>query len=168
MCREHRTESVPESSASGTGRVTSGSPPSAAPRDASAAGRCRLHCPCKPAEARRAVEWAVADRCRATGTSCDRESVADALLVASELTTNAILHGGGITDFRVDVEEPGVRVSVSDRSDALPVTEEPVDPHGRWRVGGHGWPIVCRLARDVRVTGLASGGKCITAVVPLS
>jgi anti-sigma regulatory factor (Ser/Thr protein kinase) len=110
----------------------------------------------------------VADRCRATGTSCDRESVADALLVASELTTNAILHGGGVTDFRVDVEEPGVRVSVSDRSDAFPVTEEPVDPHGRWRVGGRGWPIVCRLARDVRITGLASGGKCITAVVPLS
>jgi len=48
------------------------------------------------------------------------------------------------------------------------VTEEPVDPRGRRRIGGLGWPIVCRLARDVRVTGLPSGGKCITAVVPLS
>jgi anti-sigma regulatory factor (Ser/Thr protein kinase) len=59
-------------------------------------------------------------------------------------------------------------VSVSDRCDQLPVVSEPVDPHGRRRVGGHGWPIVCRLARDVRVTDLPSGGKCITAVVPLS
>ncbi|MFF5497233.1 ATP-binding protein [Streptomyces aquilus] len=168
MCREHRTPSAPDSSVPGTGRVTSGNPPSTPLREPAAADHGRPHCPCKPAEARRAVERAVADRCRATGASCDRESVADALLVASELTTNAILHGGGVTDFRVDVEEPGVRVSVSDRSDALPVTEEPVDPHGRWRVGGHGWPIVCRLARDVRITGLASGGKCITAVVPLS
>ncbi|MDN3024375.1 ATP-binding protein [Streptomyces sp. S.PB5] len=124
--------------------------------------------PCRPAEARRAVERAVAERCRATHTSCGREALADALLVASELTTNAILHGGGVTDFRVDVVEPGVRVSVSDRSDELPVAQEPVDGHGRRRVGGLGWPIVCRLARDVRVTDLPSGGKCITAVVPLS
>ncbi|MFD3837894.1 ATP-binding protein [Streptomyces sp. NPDC058642] len=124
--------------------------------------------PCQPAEARRAVERAVAERCRATHTSCDREALGDALLVASELTTNAILHGGGVTDFRVDVGEPGVRVSVSDRSDAFPVAREPFDPRGRRRVGGLGWPIICRLARDVRVTDLPSGGKCITAVVPLS
>jgi anti-sigma regulatory factor (Ser/Thr protein kinase) len=139
MCEKHRTESVE-----------------------------RYRRPCKPAEARRAVEHAVAERCRATHTTCDHEALADALLVASELTTNAILHGGGVTDFRVDVVEPGVRVSVSDRSDRLPVVEEPVDAHGRRRVGGLGWPIVCRLARDVRVTDLPSGGKCITAVVPLS
>jgi anti-sigma regulatory factor (Ser/Thr protein kinase) len=57
---------------------------------------------------------------------------------------------------------------VSDRSDALPVTVPRTDPHGRMRHGGHGWPIVCRLARDVRVYGLPSGGKRITAVVPVS
>ncbi|WP_329331997.1 ATP-binding protein [Streptomyces sp. NBC_00663] len=161
MCREHRTESAPKPS------VSAGTPP-ASVHEPSAVGRCRLRCPCRPADARRAVERAVDARCRATGTACDQESVADALLVASELTTNAILHGGGITDFRVDLVEPGVRVSVSDRSDALPVSAEPVDLHGRRRIGGLGWPIVCRLARDVRVTGLPSGGKCITAVVPLS
>ena len=124
--------------------------------------------PCKPAEARRAVERAVAERCRATHTRCDTEALSDALLVVSELTTNAILHGGGVTDFQVDVDGPGVRVSVSDRSDALPVTMPRTDPHGRLRHGGHGWPIVCRLSRDVRVSDLPAGGKCITAVVPLS
>ncbi|MDH6572547.1 anti-sigma regulatory factor (Ser/Thr protein kinase) [Streptomyces sp. SAI-117] len=110
----------------------------------------------------------MSERCRATHTPCDAQALSDALLVASELTTNAILHGGGITDFHVTVEGRGVCVSVSDRSTALPVAREPVDPHGRWRPGGHGWPIVCRLARDVRVTDLPTGGKRITAVVPLS
>ncbi|MFJ9152195.1 ATP-binding protein [Streptomyces sp. NPDC102270] len=147
MCDEHRTEAAPEL-------------PVARPRV-----RPR---PRRPAEARRAVERAVSERCRATHTSCDAQALSDALLVASELTTNAILHGGGVTDFRVTVEGRGVSVSVSDRSAALPVAKAPMDPQGRWHPGGHGWPIVCRLARDVRVTDLPSGGKCITAVVPLS
>ncbi|KOU69232.1 ATPase [Streptomyces sp. MMG1533] len=148
MCEEHRTEYALEPSLA----VDQGGQPR----------------PCKPAEARRAVERAVTERCRATRTRCDEGALSDAVLVASELTTNAILHGGGITDFHVDVVGPGVRVSVSDRSDELPVVHAPVDPNGRRRVGGHGWPIVCRLSRDVRVADLPAGGKCITAVVPLS
>jgi anti-sigma regulatory factor (Ser/Thr protein kinase) len=123
--------------------------------------------PCAPAEARRAVERAVAERCRATRSRCDRDALSDALLVTSELASNALLHGGGITDFHVDVVGPDVRVSVSDRSDRLPAASRPGGRDGR-RPGGHGWPIVCRLARDVRVTGLPGGGKCITAVVPLT
>ncbi|MFF8669870.1 ATP-binding protein [Streptomyces sp. NPDC015242] len=144
MCEEHMIESVFE-------------PPGAS--------RAR---PCQPAEARRAVERAVAERCRATRTPCDANALSDALLVASELTTNAILHGGGVTDFHVDVDGPGLRVSVSDRSDQLPVAVPRTDPQGRIRHGGHGWPIVCRLARDIRVSDLPTGGKRITAVVPLS
>lgn len=121
----------------------------------------------RPAELRRAVEDAVAERCRSTHTPCAPEALVDALLVASELATNAMLHGGGITDFRIEVSEPGVRVSVSDRSDAFPRRLEPFDERGRRRVGGFGWPLVLRLARDVRITGLPYGGKCVTAVVPL-
>ncbi|GAB2888176.1 ATPase [Streptomyces deserti] len=147
MCEEHMTESVFE------------------PPGADRPGQPQR--PCKPAEARRAVERAVRERCRATRTPCDADALSDALLVASELTTNAMLHGGGVTDFRVDVVGPGVRVSVSDRSDRLPVAVPRTDRHGRWRHGGHGWPIVCRLSRDVRVSDLPTGGKCITAVVPL-
>jgi anti-sigma regulatory factor (Ser/Thr protein kinase) len=113
------------------------------------------------------VESAVAARCRATHRPCDTDAVSDAVLVASELTTNALLHGGGITDFRVDVVGPGIRVSVSDRSAEPPVVVPPADRHERRRPGGHGWPIVCRLACDVHVSCLPSGGKCITAVVPL-
>ncbi|MDH6629540.1 anti-sigma regulatory factor (Ser/Thr protein kinase) [Streptomyces sp. LBL] len=124
--------------------------------------------PRKPAEARRAVERAVTERCRATCARCDPDALSDALLVASELTTNAILHGGGITNFHVDVVGRDVRVSVCDRSADVPVVAPRVDRRGCHRIGGHGWPIVCRLAHDVRVTDLPTGGKCVTALVPLS
>ncbi|MFF7976377.1 ATP-binding protein [Streptomyces sp. NPDC007905] len=123
--------------------------------------------PCRPADARRTVRQVVAERCGACAIPCDDTALEDALLVTSELTTNAILHGGGITGFDVDVDRGGVSVSVSDRSDEIPVVNAPVDERGRSRLGGRGWPIVCRLARDVRVAGLPCGGKRITAVVPL-
>ena len=146
MCQEHRTESVSE------------------PSTARGPGQTRL---CRPADARRAVERVVAERCRVTHTHWDPDALGDALLVASELTTNAILHGGGVTDFHVDVAGPCLCVSVSDRSDELPVSRPPLDGRGRPRSGGLGWPIVCRLARAVRVSELPTGGKRITAEVAL-
>ncbi|MER7842272.1 ATP-binding protein [Streptomyces sp. NPDC096040] len=118
----------------------------------------------RPADARRAVRGAVARQ----SVPCAAEALEDALLVTSELTTNAILHGGGITGFDVDVEGCAVRVSVCDRSDSLPVAEQAPDGRDRGRPGGRGWPIVCRLARDVEVAGLPRGGKRITAVVSLA
>ncbi|MEV8593645.1 ATP-binding protein [Streptomyces sp. NPDC052012] len=147
MREEHTTEPVAE-------------PPGAA-RAAPPAGY-------RPCDVRQAVQRAVSERCRATHTPCDTDALADALLVASELTTNAILHGGGVTDVRVDVTGPGIRVSVSDRSDELPVAVPEAERRRGRRPGGHGWPIVCRLARDIRVADLPAGGKCITAEVPLS
>ncbi|MEU3830024.1 ATP-binding protein [Streptomyces sp. SID486] len=128
----------------------------------------RHRVPGRPAEARRTVERVMTERCRARALPCPPEAVEDALLVTSELTTNALLHGGGITGFDVDVDSGGVRVSVSDRSDELPVAHPAMDGSGRTLPGGRGWPIVCRLARDVRVAELPRGGKRITAVVPLS
>ncbi|MBC7272370.1 MAG: ATP-binding protein [Streptomyces sp.] len=122
---------------------------------------------CRPADVRTAVRCAVACRCRDTGTPCDEDALSDALLVASELTTNAILHGGGVTDVDVDVDEHDVRVSVSDRSDRFPELTPALDAHGRRRTGGRGWPIVCRLASAVDVSELPAGGKRITAVVPV-
>ncbi|MFI2642167.1 ATP-binding protein [Streptomyces sp. NPDC018610] len=148
MCDKHRTTPVVE-----------------APLGAGLPGR---RGPCEPADARRAVERVINECCVARHAPCDAHAVSDAQLVASELTTNAILHGGGVTDFHVDVVGPGVRVCVSDRSDRLPVARPSVDREGRRPVGGRGWPIVCRLARDVEVCDLPSGGKCISVVVPLN
>ncbi|WP_062645916.1 ATP-binding protein [Streptomyces maremycinicus] len=122
---------------------------------------------CRPADVRSAVRRAVNGRRGAVGCPYDEDGLSDALLVASELTSNAILHGGGVTGFDVAMDGPAVRVSVSDRSDRLPVTADPLDEQGRQRSGGRGWPIVCRLARNVRVACLPSGGKRITADVPV-
>ncbi|WP_405558282.1 ATP-binding protein [Streptomyces sp. NBC_01171] len=122
----------------------------------------------RPVDARRDVRRAVTERCRDRALTCPDETLEDALLVASELTTNAILHGGGITRFEVDVDTCGVRLSVSDRSDELPDTTAQLGTDAdRSRTGGRGWPIVSHLARDVRVAGLPHGGKCVTALVPL-
>lgn len=123
--------------------------------------------PYRPSDVRGAVRRAVARRCAATGRVYDERALVDALLVASELATNAILHGGGLTGFDVEAGERAVLVSVSDRSDRLPAVPEPLDERGRYRTGGRGWRIVRRLSHDVRVAGLPSGGKRITAVVPV-
>jgi anti-sigma regulatory factor (Ser/Thr protein kinase) len=109
-----------------------------------------------------------ARRARRRGTVAGDEAVGDALLVASELTTNAMLHGGGVTQFEVTLDDWDVRLSVSDRSEELPTSARHIDERGFMRVGGHGWPIVCHLARDITISELDAGGKRITAVVPLS
>ncbi|MFG2025560.1 ATP-binding protein [Streptomyces sp. NPDC048825] len=129
-----------------------------------ALGRTRRG-PRNPGEARDAVRRVVSERM--AGTACDSDTLSDALLVTSELTTNAMLHGGGVTDFHVALVGRDLYVSVSDLDDRLPVASPSVDDRGRWRCGGRGWPIVCRLSHEVTVSGLPSGGKRITAVVPL-
>ncbi|MFF1544966.1 ATP-binding protein [Streptomyces sp. NPDC058291] len=131
------------------------------------ASGCEGRRPYRPADVRSVVREAVSGRCGSLGRPCDEDALSDVLLVATELASNAILHGGGVTGFDVDVRGRAVRVSVSDRSDRPPVTVAPVDAQGRRRAGGRGWPIVCRLAREVEVAGLPSGGKRVTAVVPV-
>ncbi|MBN0043844.1 ATP-binding protein [Streptomyces actuosus] len=122
--------------------------------------------PVCPADVRRAVRRAAARRSLQTGTPYDEDALSDALLVASELAGNALLHAGGVADFAVDVVEEGIRISVDDHSDRLPVITPRYDAQGRRRNGGRGWPIVCWLSHDVRIRALPSGGKRITAVVP--
>ncbi|MER6136102.1 ATP-binding protein [Streptomyces sp. NPDC001815] len=124
--------------------------------------------PRSPAEVREEVRLALeeARRSRRRDVVGD-DVVGDALLVASELTTNAMLHGGGVTGFEVSLDDGDVRLSVSDRSQELPTPKQHVDERGFMRAGGHGWPIVCRLARDITISELGTGGKRITAVLPL-
>ncbi|MBQ0851528.1 ATP-binding protein [Streptomyces sp. NPDC057621] len=147
MLREHRT------SVTGTAAVPSRPTPSG---------------PRSPAEVREEVRYALAEarRSRREALGGD-EIICDALLVASELTTNAMLHGGGVTGFEVTLDDQEVRLSVSDRSEQFPGPAQHGDERGFMRPGGHGWPIVCRLARDITISELRTGGKRITAVVPL-
>ncbi|MEV6576298.1 ATP-binding protein [Streptomyces sp. NPDC051577] len=100
-----------------------------------------------------------------SGLPADARIVTDALMVTSELVTNAMRHGGGLTGFHVDVRDGDLRVSVADRSPVPPLTH-PGPPAGM-RIGGYGWPLVRTLADRVTVTPHAAG-KHITATLRLA
>ncbi|MBM7439533.1 ATP-binding protein [Streptomyces sp. HB132] len=91
--------------------------------------------------------------------------VADALLVTSELVTNAMRHGRGLTGFRAELVDDGLRLDVEDASPEEPATQVS-SASDAFPPGGFGWPLVCRLARHVAVTP-RPGGKQITVLVPL-
>ncbi|MEU6547744.1 ATP-binding protein [Streptomyces sp. NPDC046859] len=131
------------------------------------AGGCAHQGPRSPAEARGVVRRALAGWLSGQRVPYTPDTLSDALLVASELTTNAMLHGGGVTDFDVEIVGGNLHLSVCDRERRRPVTLEAVDRRGRHRCGGRGWPIVCRLACEVEVADLPAGGKRVTAVIPL-
>ncbi|WP_328899901.1 ATP-binding protein [Streptomyces sp. NBC_00441] len=89
--------------------------------------------------------------------------VADALLVTSELVTNAVLHGGGVTGFAAGLTGDGLRITVSDASSDLPAVEAGAVG---W-AGGYGWTLVCRLAERVAID-VGPRGKSITALVAMA
>jgi anti-sigma regulatory factor (Ser/Thr protein kinase) len=126
--------------------------------------------PSSPAEVREELRHALAEarRSRRRIAQGGDEIIGDALLVATELTTNAMLHGGGVTGFEVALDDEVVRLSVSDSSREYPAPKRDDGERGYMGPGGHGWPIVCRLARDITISELRTGGKRITAVVPLA
>lgn len=101
------------------------------------------------------------------GAKPDEMSVADALLVTTELATNAIRHGDGITGFWAVFDVEGLRLAIRDRSDAVPFVR-PRDPSNPISIGGYGWPLICRLASEVIITPYASGGKEICVVMPVT
>ncbi|MFJ9244393.1 ATP-binding protein [Streptomyces sp. NPDC101776] len=93
-------------------------------------------------------------------------AVTDALLVTSELVTNAIRHGGGITEFAAEITDEGLYIAVGDASTRPPVIPDKEETQ-TMRVGGYGWRLVRRLASKVSVA-FHSRGKHITALVPLA
>ena len=117
----------------------------------------------------RAHARAVVDaRWNAASRPAREEDVIDLLLVVSELVTNALRHGGGLAGFEVTPVADGVRLAVHDHNDDVPVLQQAPDaPPAAHRVGGHGWPLVLRLAREVTVERQPAGGKTISAFVPV-
>ncbi|MEV0846956.1 ATP-binding protein [Streptomyces sp. NPDC049954] len=91
----------------------------------------------------------------------------DALLAVSELVTNAIRHGGGLTGFTARLTPDGLLLHIEDADERPPVTRDPLAGPGI-AVGGYGWPLVCRIAREVAVAPLPEGGKRITVLLPRS
>ncbi|ONK13841.1 ATP-binding protein [Streptomyces sp. MP131-18] len=74
-----------------------------------------------------------------------RAAAEDALLVVSELVTNACLHAGGPEELRIGRGTKVLRVEVLDRGDGVPALRTARRPG---RPGGHGMFIVQRLCLD--------------------
>ncbi|EST39717.1 hypothetical protein N566_00265 [Streptomycetaceae bacterium MP113-05] len=124
--------------------------------------------PCTAAEARERVTRLLELH---LGTTAGRVAdatvtVADALLVTSELATNAIRHGKGITAFQARIHRDCLVLTIADGSDEMPRRCEP-SLTGAPALGGYGWALACRLASRVTVTRHSGGGKSVTAHLPL-
>ncbi|MFF8278859.1 ATP-binding protein [Streptomyces lateritius] len=102
--------------------------------------------------------------CREQPTTSEDVVLADALLVTSELVTNAIRHGGGVRAFKLSVADEGLWITVTDRNRAWP-TATAADA-GAAAPGGFGLRLIRRLSKEVTITP-APGGKSIHALVPL-
>ncbi len=121
-------------------------PPSEAPPGSAAAARARV---------RELLVMA--------GVSLDSVIAADALLVTSELVTNAIRHGDGVIAFRADIAGDVLRLSIADANPRPPVARTGTVDHP----GGYGWPLIQRLAEHVDCSTRADG-KTITTALRLS
>ncbi|MEU8621637.1 ATP-binding protein [Streptomyces sp. NPDC048623] len=97
-----------------------------------------------------------------TVTGADTDTDTDtALLVVSELVTNAVKHAPGPLRLELLLRRDGtLEISVHDGSTAGPVLRPP-DPE---RIGGHGIEIVAALCRSM-ATEPAPHGKRVTAVL---
>ncbi|MFI8962426.1 ATP-binding protein [Streptomyces sp. NPDC053493] len=73
----------------------------------------------------------------------DRVPVQDALLLVSEIVTNAGRHGGVPYELRLERDERSLRVQVSDTSPTRPRAD---GPHRPDRASGHGLFLLQRLA----------------------
>ncbi|MDX6760235.1 MULTISPECIES: ATP-binding protein [Streptomyces] len=97
------------------------------------------------------------------GVDLDSVIAADVLLVTSELVTNAIRHGDGVTAFGAHIADGVLRLSIADANPRLPAARTgTVD-----RPGGYGWPLVQRLAEHVDCS-TRPDGKTITTALRLT
>ena len=121
--------------------------------------RLRLRCDASaPRLARRAVE-------RLDAITPVREA---ALLVTSELATNAVVHSGSDPseeiELRAELAPDAVRIAVSDRHHSC--NEPEVQPADHLRPGGNGLRVVEALGR--RWGAERGDGLCVWVELPLS
>src|SRR3954454_3820395 len=87
----------------------------------------------------------------------------DALLVVSELVTNAVTHGRGELVLQADLEEAQIRGRVMDQGSGF--DHEPLDP-GVGAIGGRGLLVVDRLCRSWGVRDGVADVWFVLDVVP--
>ncbi|MER7760950.1 ATP-binding protein [Streptomyces sp. NPDC097619] len=105
----------------------------------------------------------VSELLKRQGLDVDGLPAADALLVTTELVTNANRHGGGLLAFDAAITDDALHLAVTDRNPLLPV----VRTTGPDQPGGFGWPLIQKLSARVHIRTHADG-KTITTVLPLS
>ncbi|MFH8576390.1 ATP-binding protein [Streptomyces zaomyceticus] len=132
-------------------------------------GRNPLLVPRDASEARARVAQALEAAGTGPGGPPSGTAFGDALLVTSELVTNALRHGGGLTGFAVELGRGTVTVSVADASAELPHRR---GGRGKERAdglaeGGFGWPLIRLLALEIRLYLPPEGGKTIEVRLPL-
>ncbi|MEU6330726.1 ATP-binding protein [Streptomyces sp. NPDC047049] len=115
---------------------------------------------CEAAEARDQVQELLSAHRPAIGEI----SMIDALLVTSELVTNAQRHGDGLSGFSARIVADRLEVTVADRSRRQPATAVGRE---KFAVGGYGWPMIQQLT-DCVIIIPTSGGKAITVSIPLT
>lgn len=91
------------------------------------------------------------------GDICWPGDVEAAVLLASELVSNAAQHAGGGTELTVRVEGPMLRVEAGDRSSRKPRLRRP----GPLDDAGRGLLLVDVLSSDWGVHDRADGGKTV-------
>lgn len=94
--------------------------------------------------------------------------VDDALLVVTELVTNAVRHGGGIAAFDPRIRDDRLELHVADHSEGRPLCSKLSRTQSMADEGGFGWPIVCRLTEAVTISRTNIGGKEVHATLSLS
>jgi len=85
-------------------------------------------------------------------------AVTDALLLVSEVVTNAATHGGAVSELRLDGTDRALWVQVRDTSPRRP---RPHGPHRAGHPSGHGLYLLDRLATRWGSVPQASGGKTV-------
>ncbi|MBZ9599724.1 MULTISPECIES: ATP-binding protein [Streptomyces] len=114
------------------------------------------------AQARRAARGHLVMAAESDGEYLPPLALDTALLLISELVTNAVRHTGGGCLLEVRLASEGIDIEVTDTSDEEP---EPRRPDRRGE-GGWGWHLVNRLGTDVAIRHHAAGGKTIHVRVP--
>jgi anti-sigma regulatory factor (Ser/Thr protein kinase) len=107
---------------------------------------------------------AVAAHADAAGLS--RPRTEDMVLIAHELATNAVRHGGGRGRLRMWVNEEGLRCRVTDEGPGLPALAPLAERPDPGSPGGRGMWLVTMFADEV-VVNRDGGGGDITAIVKL-